>query len=429
MGLKTLSIDDSAHAIDALDVERIKPIDDTSMELPEQFSEDNANELANAVAALEEISVDLRQFGMTRDKALAIDKHIPGFYRKAGGGRSFTPYTSIEGLAPALEAVDGEKKNMLQRFWQWLVERFKAVMDLFTTLKKNAEAKRATVTGFNEAMKKMQVEKLFATFDFKGLDEEAATTKFIAMTKITEASDDAVRGKIQQLVKVVIDANQAFKAAAESNAASAKIASGSVGFGLSDLADAVVHTKGILILFKQAIASANNGVVDMAPIKEFLEEFKTARQALLTRVDVESSNQNFKFDAQTVYKNATAFSTSFIQRGEEIEKDLNDACAELFKFAQGDLKTALAKTQEENAAGYNQIMKLLNESLGMLNDIRRNYASLVTATMNLLSSANRIVASASNLIRHCAQVGVSEESRKGVKMLAASVGVTLNQPA
>lgn len=203
MSLKVLEIDDHELPIDVLDVEIPEINEMEEMELPDGFRGEEIKDQVETIQNLTSISLNLALEGIDQSTARDLDNYIPGFYQKHGGGRTFTPYRSIEGLSPALEAIEDEKKSTIARFVEWLKARTAAVLDWLKNLVDKFKKREQDMSAINEFLAEQRNVRAFDLLEQRNLSSEEASAKLLATIGIGGDNLEEIRaGLIEHLDRV-----------------------------------------------------------------------------------------------------------------------------------------------------------------------------------------------------------------------------------
>ncbi len=89
-------------------------------------AEDVCEELTNELDGLQSTRDTIVDSGMDQNTANVISEAVEGFLMR-NPMREFTHSRSIEGIGVALEEIDDKRQNVLQRLWQWLVNKLQSV--------------------------------------------------------------------------------------------------------------------------------------------------------------------------------------------------------------------------------------------------------------------------------------------------------------
>lgn len=118
--------------------------DEADMELPGEFLvQDDLDLLQDSACALESIGSRIAIEGIDISTARELDKHVPGFIKRAGGSRVFTPRPSLEGLSDAATSVKETLVSIVRRVREFVASMYKKMLAWFQA--KFSKAEVATV--------------------------------------------------------------------------------------------------------------------------------------------------------------------------------------------------------------------------------------------------------------------------------------------
>lgn len=119
---------------------------------------DVQEELQEEILEVGVLRESIAEIGMTRDAAVQVGAAVESFLLH-NPLRNFTREASIEGLAPALEALDQKRANILQRFAAWLRDRFNKAIAWLSSLFKRGGKAEAAVTKAKEMAEEVSNER------------------------------------------------------------------------------------------------------------------------------------------------------------------------------------------------------------------------------------------------------------------------------
>lgn len=424
MSLKVLEIDDHELPIDVLDVEIPEINEMEEMELPDGFRGEEIKDQVETIQNLTSISLNLALEGIDQSTARDLDNYIPGFYQKHGGGRTFTSYRSIEGLSPALEAVEDEKKSTIARFVEWLKARLESAIDWIKGLVAKYQERNNSMKSINDFLANNRKEQIYDLLNFGTKTPEEAATEFVAKLGIGGEDLEVIKaGVAERFTKVAQEVERLRTSDINKNAYSA-VLSGFANVSPIHISDLRKDLFTILKVCQESLNSINSGVAmnqqQLSELTSMIESFKSTHAMSLSALDGVIEIKTSQLSICDIKNNLDRVNKTF---NADTTNDSTNALQVLMELMK---KIDQAKNQSNAPAGTAEAIKpvaetvsLLVKFISMLNHISASSSVIGIRLMRAVASYSAAV----NYVYEAAP----EDSKKKVESFANMNGITLSK--